>query len=385
MQIRAFRKDKDKRKQLIARLLAHPRELLVSFIIVIIIMSLLVQSLVSSLWGEKNNWLLNVGVPLALNLVLGEIIPKSLAMPNHLSVTYHFAPLLFYTQKALYPIRKTLGWITDKVSPLLFFFLQKEKEISVEELQHALKESKDRGILLPEETELIRGYLHLQECSIREIMRPKEEILFFDTQDPLSKLIHLFIDEECTRLPLCQGGLDNLLGVISGRIFFRHKDSIKTPTDLIPIAKPAYFVPETLKADLLLQQLYEKKESLAIVVNEYGSISGLITLEDLVELVIGEIVDKRDRDPFFTRANDNEIIASGKLELTEWEKIFEIPLQSETHRVTLGGWLIEQIGEIPKTGFKYQTKDFLFHILSAEPTRIRRIYVRKLSTKKGRL
>ena len=149
---------------------------------------------------------------------------------------------------------------------------------------------------------------------------------------------------------------------------------------MIPIIKKPFFVPEAMKGDVLLRQFYEKKESIAVVVDEYGSITGIIAMEDLVEEVVGEITDRRDQGVFFTRAGNDVIIASGKLELSEFEEIFNVSLKSENLMVTIGGWLTEQLGDIPKPGTKYHTKEFLFHVLSADPTRIRRIYIRRLIT-----
>ena len=128
--------------------------------------------------------------------------------------------------------------------------------------------------------------------------------------------------------------------------------------------------------------MYDRKESLAMVVDEYGSISGLIALEDLVETVVGEIADARDKKSQYTRSGEDVIIASGKLELAEFEEIFGVALPSENQVVTLGGWLSEQMNDIPKTGTKYVVFDFLFHVLAADPKRVRRIYVRRLKTKK---
>ena len=122
----------------------------------------------------------------------------------------------------------------------------------------------------------------------------------------------------------------------------------------------------------------ERQEHIAFAVDEYGSISGLITQEDLMESVIGEILDRRDHQKKkYTRSAKDVIIASGPLELSELEDIFDERLISKNNVVTLGGWLIEQIGDIPKTGDKYVTDHFLFSIVAAEPNRIRKIYVRK--------
>ncbi|MBS0627867.1 MAG: HlyC/CorC family transporter, partial [Verrucomicrobia bacterium] len=380
MQVKAFKKGLDPGKKQIAKLLSQPRELLVTLIILIIVLSLSIQNIMSTIFQKNDSWFLNIGVPLAINLILGEMIPKSLSITNNVKISVWVAPLLFRVQTVLFPLRKLLSSITSFITPFIFFFLHKEKEISVDELQHALKDSKDRGILLPEETKLIRGYIRLQEASVKELMRPREEVICFQSTEPLSRLVHLFVDQECTRIPLCEGSLDKLIGIVSSRIFFQHKDIIKETKDLISIVKKPFFVPEAMKGDILLRQFYEKKESIAVVVDEYGSITGIIAMEDLVEEVVGEITDRRDQEAFFTRAGNDVIIASGKLELSEFEEIFQVPLKSENLMVTIGGWLTEQLGDIPKPGTKYRTKEFLFHILSADPTRIRRVYIRRLTT-----
>lgn len=380
MQIKAFKKDPDSRKRQIAFLLSSPRELLVTLIILIIVMSLAIQSVTSQLFHEKGSWLLNIGIPLAINLVLGEMIPKSLALPNNVKVAYRLASLLFWVQRLLYPIRKMLSLITSFVTPILFFFLKQEEDISIDELQHALKASKDQGILLPEEAELIRGYLHLQESTVKELMRPREEVILFELSDPLSRIIHLFVDQECTRIPLCDGGLDKMIGIISSRLFFLHRNSIHETKDLSPIAKKPYFVPETMRADVLLRQCYEKNETLAVVVDEYGSISGIISIEDLVEKVIGEIIDRRDQKASYTKAENGVIITSGKFELAEFEEVFDVSLESENNMVTIGGWLTERLGDIPKPGTKYQSDGFFFHVLASDQTRVRRVYIRQMGT-----
>ena len=133
-----------------------------------------------------------------------------------------------------------------------------------------------------------------------------------------------------------------------------------------------------MSAEILLRQMYDKEESLALVVDEYGSISGLIALEDLVEKVVGEIADARDVKSRFSRSGEDVIIASGKLELSEFDDIFGVSLPSENNQVTIGGWLTEQIGDIPKTGVKYTARGFLFHVLAADVKRVRRIYIRRL-------
>lgn len=378
MKVKAFKLDPDPRKRLIHDLLSHPGDLLVTIIMLNIFVSILIQNVVSSIFAEVSTWLVTVGVPFLLILIFGEVIPKSIGLANNEKIASSVAPTVMHAQRLLLPLRRVFIKITYILSRCLFFFLKKEEEISIDELQHALRTSSHYGVLQEDEVELVCGYLTLQESTVKAFMRPREEVIFFDIEEPLAKLIHLFVDQECSRIPICQGGLDKVLGIMTSRLFFLHRPSLNETLDLLPILKKPMYVPETMSAQALLRQLYDKEESLALVVDEYGSLSGIITLEDLVEVVIGEIVDRRDEKNRYTRAGEGVIIASGKLELAEFEAIFGIELKSENNMVTIGGWLTEKLGDIPKSGTKYMTEDFLFHVLSSDPNRVRRVYIRRL-------
>jgi putative hemolysin len=379
--IKSYKGSKDARLALIAKMMAHPRDILVTILMLNVLANLLIQNTVSSLFDAFPSWLLKVGVPLVLTLIFGEVLPKSVAMTNNTVIAYRTAPIISSATHILKPIRNPLTKATGWISRVLFFFFRKEKEISTDELRHVLKTSEETGVLLPQECRLMSGSLDLQHSIVKERMRPREEILFYSIDEPLEKLKHLFVDLETTRIPVCDGNLDHLLGILSTKRFFFHQNNIHTPEDLRPILKKPYFVPESTKCWTLLSNMRERGESLAIVVDEYGALSGLVSQEDLIETVVGEISDRRDSSSLYTRSTEDVIIASGKLELSEFREIFGIPLKTRENIVTLGGWLIEQLGDIPTPGTKYANDQFLFYILAADPNRIRRVYVRRLGSK----
>jgi len=378
MRVRAYRMGQDPRGKLIARLLARPRELLVTILMLNVLMNILVQNVVSGLFGDFSNFLLSVGVPLGLTLIFGEVIPKSIAYAKNTWIAYHLSPFIRLMEIILKPIRGAITFLTIWISRLFFFYLSREKEISIEELKHALRASKETGTVSGDEAMLIRGYLNLEEDLVKELMCPRQDVLFFDINEPLSDLVHLFVDEECSRIPVCNGSLENIIGIMTSGSFFLHETRMKTSHDMVPFLRKPCFIPESLRCRSALQQCYEKEENMLIVVDEYGSISGLLTLEDLVEAVIGQIVDRRDQESHYTQSSEDILIASGLLELTEFEQIFDYHLESPSNMATIGGWLIEQIGDIPKSGFKLKTKDFLFHVLSADVNRVKRVYIRRL-------
>lgn len=382
MRIKAYRTDPDTRKRLISGLVLRPRDLFVTIFMVNITVNILLQNSASKLFGETSGWALKVGIPLLLTLVFGDILPKYIALNNNTSLAYSVAPTVSSVTQILAPLRKLILAITVPVSQLMFFFLRRERDISREEMEHVLKTSEEHGILDTNEAKLVNGYLNLQDSQIKEYMRPRDEILYYNIHEPLSKLTYLFVEQECSRVPVCDETIQNILGVLSAESYLHLRNSIKSPDDIHTILSKPFFVPESTPSRKLMRQFDYRNEVMAIVVDEYGSVAGLITREDLVEVVVGDIADRRDTQRKYTRAGDDIIIASGKLELSEFEEIFGVELYSPNNMVTLGGWLCEAIGDIPKSGTKYETTEFLFQVLSTNPNRIRRVYVRHLHPEK---
>lgn len=382
LKLKTYRHSEDKRLRLVSEILSQPRDLLITLIILNVVLSILIQNIVSALFGEFSGWLLSVGVPLVLILIFGEVIPKSIALVRSEEIAPLAAGPISIIKKILLPVSRSMVFATNALSRIIFFFLKKEREISNDELQHTLRTSRLTGVLSSDEADLMRGYLNLQNATAKELMRPREEVLFFELDEPLSRLIHLFVDQECTRIPICKEGLDQVIGIMTSGRFFLARGSLNETSDLLPHLKKPFFVPEAIPAHNLLEQMYAKKESLAMVVDEYGSLSGLLALEDLVEVVVGEIIDRRDEKSRYTRSGEDVIIASGKLEIMELENLFDVELKSENNMVTVGGWLTEQLGDIPKSGTKYQYNNLLFHVLSSDIKRVRRVYIRRFKSKK---
>ncbi len=377
-ELKLFATDPDKRKQMVVNLMLKPRDLLVTLLFYDIAANILIQNTAANLFGDDSSWFLKVGIPLLLTLFLGEILPKTIALPFNTQIAWRIARSIEIMHKIISPIRRLITEITTYLSRILFFFLQKGKEISPDELRMLLKSSESYGILSHDEAKLTHGYLSLTDITVKERMRPRHEILHYDISEPLSKLVYLFAERECSRVPVCQGDLQNLRGILSAKRFFLNKANIHTPQDCLAFLKKPYYVPETIVVRTLLRHFFQRKEEMAIVLDEYSSISGLITQEDLYELVVGEISDRRDDSLRFTPAGKDIIITSGKFELSEFEALFQVQLPSENNMVTVGGWLTEQMGQIPKSGTKYVWKNFLFQVLAADPNRVRRVYIRRL-------
>jgi CBS domain containing-hemolysin-like protein len=382
MKMRAFQRDNDQRKQAIAKLLSHPRNLLVTILMMNVIASILVQNFASELFTENQSWLLKVGVPLVISLLFGEIIPKTIALPNNERIARFVVPVVMRCHQILSPFRRLITHLTGAISRVMFFFLRQTRAISKEELQHVLQASEKLGVLNNDEAELISGYLLLQTLMIKDASRPREEVLYYDLRDPLSQLTYLFTDQECSHVPVCHEGFENIRGVMEARDFLLHRHQFHQPTDIVPYLRKPMYVPENTPVRILMRRFREEGLDLAVVVNEYGAISGIIAWEDIVEVIVGEIVDRRDQKRDYTPLSSDAMITTGKLELIEFNDIFDSNLSSIQHQVTVGGWLTEQLGEIPKSGTKLVKEGLLFHVLSSTPARIQRLYIRRLSSEK---
>lgn len=377
--VRALRSGSDVKKRLIAKLLEKPRDLLVTVFMLNTLVNILLQNVTSAGVGEEGGWGAKVVAPFLLLLIFGEIIPKYIGLIKNVSYAAATAPLINLFQKFLGPLRDLTVKVTLFFTNILFFYLKKEENISHEEMKHVLKKSEEHGVLHPDESELVRGYLNLQDIIVKEAMRPREEILFFEIGQPITKLRHLFTEKEVSRLPVCEGDLQHVVGIISAADFFVHQEELSlNPMKLRSLLSKPIFIPESSPVRVFLKRLDTMDHELAMVVDEYGGVSGLITYEDMVEIVIGEIRDQRDIENLYSRPSPNEILASGKLELLEFNEIFDCNLESPNNMVTMGGWLTERYGSIPKSGTSLEYEGFQFRILNSTQTLIKKIYVRKL-------
>ncbi|MFN0065473.1 MAG: hemolysin family protein [Chlamydiales bacterium] len=379
-ELKLYRQDTDRHKQLIASLLDRPRDLLVTLLFCDIAANILIQNTTASFFGEMSSWVMKVGVPLALAVLLGDLIPKTFALPFNARVARTVVPIIAFLKKILGPVRRLLTFITTHLSRILFFFLKPSKGLDDGEIQYILETSETTGVLNHDEAQLVKGYLSLNNHTIKKRMKPRSDILFFDIEEPLTKLVYLFVDKQVSRVPVCRKDLQNLLGILHAKDFFIHRDNIKEGHDLLPFLKRPYYIPETIIARTQLRHFSKTDETMGIVVDEYGSISGLITKEDLLEVIVGEIADPRDSNPLYTPAGKDAVIADGKLEISQFEALFGQPLPSSNKMVTVGGWLTEQLGDIPKSGTTFQGKGFLFHVLASNPQRVQRIYIKRSKT-----
>lgn len=374
-QLDRFRHLQDVRAQRIAKLMNRPFDVLVTLLFLDVVGGVLSQNAASNLVSDYgDSFALKVGLPWLLWVVFAELFPKIIGMQHNSAVALFAGRFLWLSNQAFGTPRKFIVSTTQIIARTLFGFLGESKAVTTRELVSAVTTEKGIDILTKGEKSLITGMLALGESNLRQIMTPRADIVTFDLDHPLTQLQQKF--EQVEALPIVRGSLDHIVGILFFRDFSRFCPT--TLDELKSLLRKPQFIPETLNVSRrLLHQLQAADGQLQIVVDEYGVVTGLITLENLLERLLGSPQEVRSGKRRYWQMNDRSLIASGQWELDELETLFDYQIPDRKNRVTLGGWLSDIFGEIPKAGSKRQIGELLFSILAAEPNRIRRIYIRR--------
>lgn len=379
--IRSFRSHTDTRKQRVGRILSRSKSLLVTVFMYNTIVNVLLQNTSSDLFAAASSgWLLKVGLPLVLVLFLGELIPKYYGLIHNEKIALKLAPSIEWLEWLITPLRIVITRISYVLSRLFFFFLKAEPALSKEELAHILQSSEGKGILHKDEAELIYGVLNLEDKQINELMWQRSEMPVYNIDEPISKLIHLFSEQKLSEVALFEMPQEKMLGVIRVRDFFIKRAEISKGHDLLKILRKPNYVPETTTANAVLEQLRVRNCDSAWVVDEYGTTCGMITEQDLLAEVVRSTKKSADTKPDYERIGDDTIVANGTMPLDDVRSIFNAPLESDHHMVTIGGYITEKLGTIPSAGNEYQEDNLYMRILSSDNTRVRKVYIQKRAT-----
>ncbi|MCE5293213.1 MAG: hemolysin family protein [Chlamydiales bacterium] len=378
--IRSFRNQKNARMQQVARILSRSKSLLVTIFMYNTMANVLLQNATSDLFAASGGWVLRVGVPLVLVLFVGELIPKYLGLIHNEKLALTFAPVIEWLEWIITPLRTIITRVAFMLSRLFFFFLKAEPALSKDELQHILQSSEGKGILHKDEAELIYSILSLENKQVNEIMRTRSDMPIYNIEEPLSKLIHLFSEEMLSEVALFEMPQEKMLGVIRARDFFIKRDSIHAGKDLRQIMRKAFFVPETISAGILLQQLRGKYTDSAWVVDEYGTICGMITEQDLLSELIVSDTPRENEKPDFERLSNSTIVARGIMSLDDVRELFHVKLPSEHHMVTIGGYVTEKLGTIPAVGSTFDEENLTFRILSSDNKKVNKVHIQMRET-----
>jgi CBS domain containing-hemolysin-like protein len=258
----------------------------------------------------------------------------------------------------------------------------KEEDTSEEEIQAFIDAGQEEGILEHDEGEMIQSIVHFGDKVAREVMTPRTQIVAVDINSTVDKLAQLIVTRRHARVPVYRDDLDNIEGIVHERDLLRVWQKADKLENLRSLTKPANFVPETKPVDDLLQEMKEKGDQMVLVVDEYGGISGLITMEDLVEEIVGEIHDESDTNADkIIEERKGVFVVSGTLELGALEEKLGVPLVANTDCTTVAGAVVELFGRLPSAGERIEHGGVEIEVLDADRRRVQRLRLKTLAPK----
>jgi len=331
-------------------------------------------------WAEAIA-LLIVVLPISyLSLVLGELVPKSLALRYSEQIACFVArPIEFLARVSSLFVKA----LTASSNFVLRLFGGDAGEtasfISVDEIKSLIREGAAKGIFNETERELIHSVFEFTDTPVKAVMIPRTEIHAIEVHASLADVAKSFVESGFSRIPVFEGELDKIIGILYNKDVFKALQE-KSDFRLRDHLHPAFFVPSTLPISELLKQLQRRRLAMALVVNEFGEVEGLATLEDLVEEIVGEIRDEYDREEHgpVERLPDGSMVIQGSALLKDLKADFDLPFEDSADYHTLAGFLLARLKRIPRGGEWVEENGYKMTIVDMEGRRIVKIKLERL-------
>lgn len=311
-------------------------------------------------------------------IFFGEIIPKIYGKDQQENLVFKVVDILNVMIRILYPITKIFLVLTDFIQDH-FFPETSDEEIEVEEeLLTRIEEGVEEGSLNEDEEELIRNAIEFEEIRVKEVLRPKADIFMINADTPNDEIFMLMSKERYSRIPVYEHDTDNIIGILYERDFLTAYIDYRD-LDIHDILREVNFIPDTMRISLLLPQLQKDRSHLAMVVDEHGTIQGLITVEDIIEELVGDIWDEdEDIQSEIKPLNNQQYLVLGSVTLSDFNEYFEnkeLPEIESEQENTIAGYVIELLQAIPKEGDRCCDETYRFEVKSMDNNRIDQILV----------
>jgi CBS domain containing-hemolysin-like protein len=311
------------------------------------------------------------GVMTLVILIFGEIFPKSLATRNHLTIARLSILPVYWLSRLVYPLVLLLNLI-----PRMTERIHGQPRVTEAELLTMVEAVEEDGQIKEQEKELIHNIFEFDDTSASEIMTPRADMFVVDINTPLD--VAEVFKSGFTRIPVIDGDMDHIVGILNIKDLLLHQATGPQPVDLRRIMREPYFVPEHKKLDRLLQGFKRRKQHMAIVVDEHGGVSGLITLEDALEEIVGEIIDETDIiEPTIVKVAPDEWRVMGKTEIGEVNEKLQMNIPDTGVYETFSGYVLNQTGRIPREAEEIALGEFTVVVKAREGNRIIEYRVRK--------
>lgn len=387
VKIRHAVQEGDDRAQTVDLLLKSPSKLLTTILVgnnvVNIAGSALATTLALEFFGASGPWIATAGMTFII-LIFGEIAPKTYATQNAEKMAYWSSPLLLLLSTIFKPLVKMLVKITNMVIKIAGGDPHKQQPfITEDEIIRFVNVGEEEGVIEEGEKEMIHSIFEFNDTVVREIMVPRIDIVAAEENTPLPEVVDLIVQNGHSRIPVFDETIDYIIGILYAKDlleFVKEGFGDKTIHDLM---RRAYYVPESKKVNQLLSELRYEKVHMAIVLDEYGGTAGIVTIEDLIEEIVGDIQDEYDfEDVDYSFLNEKELIVDAGMPVDELNDLLNISLPEEDYD-TVGGVVLSILGHVPVSGEVLQYDHVKMTIQEMAGHRIKKLHIQLLDEVKG--
>ncbi len=332
--------------------------------------------LATDLFGGNTGLIISTIVMTILILIFGEILPKSLAKENSESYTLMISGILFLLIKILTPVN--FFFIKLKVLVTKFFSNNENlPSVTEEEIKVMLNISEEEGVINKEERDLLHRSMDFDDILTSEVLTPRTDIVAVDVNQSMEEIKQVFFEERFSRIPVYENDIDNIIGILTEKEFFTHILKYND-ANIRELIREPLFIFKSIKISTLLPRLQKNKVHMAVVLDEFGGTAGLLTLEDVLEELVGEIWDEQDEKiPIMTRISENDFKFEALFQLDDFVELMKISHPGSSYH-TLGGWVIESFGTIPSKGDTFNYENLKITVEEIENRRIRKVRVERV-------
>ena len=363
---------------------ARPRfgrahDLLVTLLVGITVINIgaaaLAATIADDLFGQRWGLIVQIVVLVFILTTFGEVLPMTLAVKYPERFLALAGRPIEWLGVLLRPVRAVLTGLTELTVRLIGNARSDQAMLTEEELRTLVDVGASEGVVEREEREMIHKVFELEDTPVRAVMVPRTDMVCLDVETTPSEILPALREHLHSRVPVYEGSIDVIVGILYTKDLLPYLEGLPASFDLRQHLHPPYFVPESKRADALLQEFQAKKLHMAIVVDEYGGTAGLVTLEDLLEELVGEIADEYDEpERLIQRVDATTFRVAGKLPIEDLNSVTGLKISSAGYD-TVGGWVLDLFGRVPRRAERTETPELALTVEKVERTRIVEVLV----------
>lgn len=313
-------------------------------------------------------------------LVFGELVPKRIALQKAEAFSLFVVQPIYIISKILSPFIKLLSLSTNGFLHLIGMKTENlEEAVSEEEIKKMLETGSENGVFNEIEKEMINSIFSFDDKTAKDVMVPRREVFAIDIEEPLEKILDEILETRHSRIPVYEEQIDNIIGILQVKdVMIEARKKSFEEVDIRALLKEAFFVPDGKSTDELFREMQKTKNRMAVLIDEYGGVSGILTVEDLVEEVMGEITDEHEEEVVeLQKIGEKEYLLDGSILIEELNEKLNLKLETENYD-TLSGYLIEELGYIPKDSGQCEldADGVHFKILEVKEKRVRKVWMK---------